>query len=273
MTIAQKNIAFIAAATIALASPVNAVQKPHVHEGSPDDRILHMHYVENDVYHVDLNFRYITMIQFERGETVTAIQIGDSESFQVSRLEKGDVITVKPLIENARTNMNVITNRKRTYTFFLKAVSSGAPDGQNFRINFRYKPHPEDKKTFVSQTSGTQATGRPVNVGYQVQGTTDFVPIEVWDDGVNTWLRYTSTARRPAVFKTDTQGRESVANFTAHPNHRIQLHGLSKNWTLRIGDELVCIRRNPTTKIPPSASRKSVTPVITRAPITTVAKK
>ena len=226
MTVARTVLVPALCATLAMAAPLHAVQKPHVHDGSPDDRILHMHYVENDVYHVDLNFRYITMIQFERGETVTAIQIGDSESFQVSRLQKGDVITVKPLIENARTNMNVITNRKRTYTFFLKAVSSGKPDGQNFRINFRYKPHPEQKKTFVSQTSGTQATGSPVNVGYQVQGTTDFVPIEVYDDGVNTWLRYRSTARRPAIFKTDNKGRESVANFTAHPNHRIQIHGL-----------------------------------------------
>ena len=263
----------MASLTTLFASPSFAVQKPHVHDGNPDDRILHMHYVEDEVYHVDLNFRYITMIQFERGETVTAIQIGDSESFQVSRLQKGDVVTVKPLIENARTNMNVITSRNRTYTFFLKAVSFGAPDGQNFRIAFKYKPHPKEKQTFVSQTSGTVATGRPVNVGYQVQGTTDFIPIEVYDDGVNTWLRYSASARRPAVFKTDAKGRESVANFTAHQNHRIQLHGLSKNWTLRIGDEIVCIRKNPTQSRQQVATRAATSQPVSQKPVITVLRQ
>lgn len=245
--------------TAALSLPVYAVQKPHSHPGSPDDRILHHHYVEGEVYHVDVNLRYSTLIQFERGETISSITTGDSESFQISRLKRGDFITVKPLIPNARTNMNVLTSKNRIYTFYLNAVSDGRQTGQNFRLSFQYKPDPAAKKTFVSQTSGTQATGSRLNAGYQVQGTTDFIPIEVYDDGVNTWLRYTSTARRPAVFKTDKQGRESVANFTAHPNHRIQIHGLSDNWTLRIGDEIVCIRKVPRGAKPRTASSRART--------------
>ena len=214
-----------------------ARQLPQTHIG--DNRLLHFHYKEDDVFQLDLNFRFITMIQFERGETVSAIQIGDSESFQVSRLNRGDVITIKPLIADARTNMNIITS-KRIYTFYIRAVSAGRADGQNFRISFKYgKGH--KPPTFVEATSGTKATGQRVNTRYQLSGKADFAPVEVFDDGVNTWLRYTARARRPAVFETNAKGEEAVINYTSHPNHVVQLHGLSDNWTLRIGDEIICI--------------------------------
>lgn len=223
-----------------LTTVVEARQTAHTHAG--DDRLLHFHYSESDVYQLDLNFRFITMIQFEQGEVVNAIQIGDSESFQVSRLNRGDIITIKPLIPDARTNMNIITS-KRIYTFYVRAVSQGRPEGQNFRISFRYGADQHPAPSFVELTSGTQATGRRVNTDYELSGRGDFVPIDVYDDGVNTWLRYRPDARRPAVFATNSRGEESVINYTAHPNHVVQLHGLSDNWTLRIGDEIVCIRR------------------------------
>lgn len=221
------------------ASSASATDRPQSHVG--DGRILHFHYDAAEVYQVDVNFRFITMIQFEEGEVVNAIQIGDSESFQVSRLNRGDIITIKPLIENARTNMNIITS-KRIYTFYVNAISGGRAEGQNFRIYFKY-PGSGHRHSFESQTSGTEATGQRVNTDYELSGSADFMPTEVFDDGVNTWLKYTSTARRPAVFQTNSDGVEATINYTAHPDHLIQLHGLSQNWTLRIGDEIVCIRK------------------------------
>ena len=235
------KIVLTSALLTALPFAAFAQQRPHTHDG--EQRIMHFHYDERDVFHVDVNFRYITMIQFERGEVVNAIQIGDSESFQVSRLQRGDIVTVKPLIANARTNMNIITS-KRTYTFFLNAVEDGAATGQNFRLAFKYGADAADtRNSFVESTSGTVATGRRSNTNYRLSGDSDFAPLDVYDDGVNTWVRYSPTARRPAVFQTNDIGEESVINYTAHPNHLIQLHGLSKNWTLRIGDEIVCIQR------------------------------
>lgn len=232
----------IIAAALMIALPLQAIatERPQSHKG--DGRILHLHYDEGEVYQIDVNFRYITMIQFEQGEVVNAIQIGDSESFQVSRLNRGDMITIKPLIENARTNMNIVTS-KRIYTFYINAISGGRTEGQNFRIYFKYG-NEGHKETFESQTSGTKASGEMLNTNYLISGKADFVPVQVYDDGVNTWVRYTSTARRPAIFQTNEKGEESVINYTAHPNHLVQLHGLSENWTLRIGDEIVCLKRD-----------------------------
>lgn len=230
----------------ALPSSGTATQLPHQHDGG-DARILHFHYRENEVYQIDLNFRFITQVQFAKGETIRALQIGDSVSFQVTPLKRGDIFTVKPLIEDARTNLNIITN-KRTYTFYLRALPNEeyeARDGTNFRISFEYPADAKRRASFVALTSGTRATGHKWNTAYQLSGRADFAPLEVYDDGVNTWIRYDKAARRPAVFRTDDKGRESLVNHTAHPNHVVQLHGLSDFWSLRIGDELVCIRRTP----------------------------
>ena len=219
----------------------HAVYNPHSHTGG-DARILHFHYKADEVFELDVNFRFITQIQFQKGESIKSIQLGDSASFQVVRLQRGDIITVKPLEQNAKTNMNIITN-KRIYTFFLNAVEGGKTNGQNFRITFKYGNEGKPKPRFTDLTSGTRSTGFKANSNYELSGRADFAPIEVFDDGVNTYLRYTSSARRPAVFSTNFKGEESIVNFTQHPNHLIQLHGMSNNWSLRIDGELICIRK------------------------------
>ena len=46
--------------------------------------------------------------------------VGDTESFQVDPIpELGNVLTIKPHVQGASTNMTVITNR-RTYSFHLR---------------------------------------------------------------------------------------------------------------------------------------------------------
>ena len=213
---------------------------PHQH-GTGDQRITHFHFKDGDVYRVELNFRFITEIRFERGETVTNIQLGDSVGFQVTRLGSGEAITVKPVDPIGVTNMNVETNKRR-YTFLLNA--GDAEDiAQNFRVTFKYPGTEQAPPSFVDLTSGTKVTGRFVNSDYLLGGDADFAPFKVYDDGVNTWIQYRATARRPAIFSVNKMGEEGVVNYTAHPNHWIQVHGLSNQWVLRIDDEEVCIHK------------------------------
>ena len=259
-----------AIALVSITAPAVADQRPHTHAG--DDRLAHFHYSDSDVYHVDLNQKFITSIKFDKGEQVTSIQIGDSESFQVARLKSGDVVTIKPLIATAQTNMNIITSKGRSYTFFLNATSRMSAKGKNFRLSMRFKPDPIGQRGFASRTSGTRSSGRVVNNDYVVAGNADFIPLQVYDDGVNTWLQYAASSRRPAVFSADAKGRESIINFTNHVNHKVQLHGLSDEWVLRIGDEFVCIRRKGGQTTPLGTISKVGRSAVTQTPVITMVR-
>lgn len=236
MKITHTVTAALLAACLSL--PALAEQRPSPSDGDP--RVSVFTYHPNEVYRIDAQFRFITTIEFEPGEIVEAILGGDSESWQVIRLDRGDTISVKPVQENAATNLIVHTDR-RIYTFLLVAKSGGR--ARNFRLSFNYPARdPVLAQNFVDLTAGTQSPGTRVNTDYLAAGESDFRPIEIWDDGVNTYMRFTPSARRPALFTTDAEGHDTVVDSTQHPSHVLQLHGLSERWTLRIGGEFVCIR-------------------------------
>ncbi|MEM7242346.1 MAG: TrbG/VirB9 family P-type conjugative transfer protein [Pseudomonadota bacterium] len=231
-----------------LALPIFAEEQPHSHDEG-NKRITHFHYEKDKVYRVDVNQRFVTQVQFERGEVVQSIQVGDSKLFQWDRLESGRALTIKPKAPDATTNLTVQTNR-RLYSFIVVAVNDDEYDRlevASFLISFKYGGAEVRPKSFVEKTRGTFSSGLAINTNYQVSGKADFKPVAVFDDGVNTYVRYTPEARRPAIFQTDAEGQESNVNFTAHPDHLIQIHRLSDFFSLRIGNELVCIRRVPKT--------------------------
>lgn len=130
-----------------------------------DPRIKQYTYERDTVYRLDLYMRFITALQFGDGENIESVQVGDSESWQIIRLARGYVLSVKPLIEGAYTNMTVYTDR-RVYTFELRARSErmGSPN-LNYRINFRYADEERAKQAAIRERQN-----RPRNVDYYVAG-------------------------------------------------------------------------------------------------------
>ena len=62
-----------------------------------DNRIKQLVYNENTVYRLDMHTNFISTVQFGKNEIVESIQVGDSASWQIIRLKRGDVISIKPL--------------------------------------------------------------------------------------------------------------------------------------------------------------------------------
>ena len=67
-----------------------------------DPRIKQYTYVKDTVYRLDVAMKIITSIEFAPGEAIDSVLMGDSESWQVIRLQSGNVLAVKPLIEGAK---------------------------------------------------------------------------------------------------------------------------------------------------------------------------
>lgn len=214
-----------------------------------DARIKQFTYSKDTVYRLDLAMKFITSIEFLPGESIDSVLMGDSESWQVTRLQSGHVLALKPLIAGARTNMTVYTSQN-TYTFELRATS--APAGSSalsYRIGFRY---PERETARAASQRREQA--RPRDPNYYVAGRAPFRPVAVYDDGRRTYFEFPRDAPRPAIFRVDEAGRESIINVRETETGSV-VTGASDRWTLRIGDEEICVAHERVIKSVPGGRR------------------
>jgi len=93
------TIAIVFGAAILSSIPASAEQAPVPLPA--DARIKQFVYNENTVYRLDMHTNFISTVQFGKNEVVESIQVGDSASWQIIRLKRGDVISIKPLNSDA----------------------------------------------------------------------------------------------------------------------------------------------------------------------------
>lgn len=223
---------------LALALPAAALAEATPQGGPLDIRIRYATYNENQVFRIETDLRHSTTIHFGRGERFEAVIVGDTESFQVDPIpELGNVLTIKPHVAKASTNMTVITNR-RSYSFHLREGSIPNRTGMFFEVRFRY---PEDERR--ARTNTPKGFEAPRNYAYLIAGESDFRPASVYDDGRYTYFTFPENGRQPAIFKSDDQGRERTVNWTQDGN-TVRVLGVNDYWTLRIDDEALCIARD-----------------------------
>ena len=223
-----------------LACPENALAEATPQGGPKDIRIRYAAYDVEQVFQIETDLRHATTIQFGQGERFEAVIVGDTESFQVDPIpELGNVLTIKPHVQSASTNMTVITNR-RSYNFHLREGSIPGRRGTFFEVRFRY---PDDTRR--ARAADTQAKGfqSKRNYNYKIAGKGDFQPVSIYDDGRFTYFTFPGTGRQPAIFKADDQGRERTVNWTQAGN-TVRVSGVNSFWTLRLGESAICIYRD-----------------------------
>lgn len=199
-----------------------------------DPRVRSVMFQENDVVRVDTKLRFITAIEFATGETVKAVLAGDTKSFEIVRLKSGNVISIKPLVRRARTNVNIYTDR-RTYVL---DVREGRRKRLTHRVRFDYPAPPPDEAQLIA--AGV-IPGPAIARDYSAAGTADFRPIEAWDDGTATYFRFSRNARRPAIFWSDETGADYATNTTQIDGNTVKVNLIRDRWTFRIGDQVVCV--------------------------------
>lgn len=204
-----------------------------------DTRIKQFVYNENTVYRLDMHTNFISTVQFGKSEVVESIQVGDSASWQIIRLKRGDVISIKPLNSDAVTNMTVYTDR-RVYSFELRAHrgKAGHRQNHNFRTTFKYPTG------VVSEFGNAITSKRGRNFDYFVAGEAEFQPIEVFDNGKQTFFTFSETGPLPAVFRVGIGGKEYIVNSRTS-GRQIIVDGVHKLWTVRIGEAAICVSNGP----------------------------
>ena len=212
-----------------------------------DSRVKVVTYHESDVYQVRGHYGYSTVIELSPKERIETISLGDTQSWQVMKPGKPNIMFIKPLEEDAATNMTVITD-KRMYTFELTAnqAYSHRSSDLTFRLKFHYADDATQELAYIGSVSeahykpleGTNATD--LNFDYSYSGSKRLRPVRAFDDGVFTYFQFDDFDVMPAVFAVDENGNERLVNFNVQGKY-VVVSGLGSQFTLRDGETATCI--------------------------------
>jgi type IV secretion system protein VirB9 len=106
--------------------------------GASDIRIKKYIYNPDEVYLVILHDGFQTTIEFEDGETIDTMSMGEAAAWTITPVNHR--LFIKPLEKNVKTNMVVITNR-RIYNFDLVSAEfteDTEPDSLVYQVRFLY---------------------------------------------------------------------------------------------------------------------------------------
>ena len=226
--------------------------------GFQDARIKTNVYDPGEVYRVVSHFGFVTSIQFKKGEMVESVQLGDSVSWSVERLARGDMLSIVPLEEAARgTNMTVTTDA-RIYVFDMVARHAASPDAPEMTFLYRFD-YPitaaeiEAEATaraaeaakidgFDDVLRSAETNGEALNGAYRATGAALLTPKAMIDDGAKTYLRFRKGSSHPATFLVARDGSESSVNTSTLADGTLVIHQTGRAFTLRgRGGQTVCI--------------------------------
>ena len=240
------------AAALLCATPALALQEPR--PIATDSRIRTVRYSPNEVYQFIGHYGYQSAIEFEADEQIQTVSIGDSVSWMVN--PAGNRLFLKPIDQNALTNMTVITN-KRSYLFELHAEETQDIRDREmvFAMRFIYPQADQSQMDFTTFEAFPDIEKEPekFNFRYTIRGSNVIEPIRIFDNGEFTYFEFRDkNAEIPAFFSVDSDGNEELVNFRKRGNY-IVVERVSPRFTLRRGPDILCVY-NETMKVVPVPS-------------------
>lgn len=213
-----------------------------------DSRIKTLVYNENDVYRLMTHYGYQSNIEFSTRENIETISLGDRIGWQV--VPAGRRLFIRPLAEDAHTNMTVITN-KRAYQFDLYSGSGDLKPAEDLAYVVRFYYPEEDRSApppvaaapaSAMQLTHAVETARPaadrLNFRYTFTGPDALAPVKVFDDGQATYFQL----RREAVITVVSKdGKETPVRPTMTSDGFLKVPVVSGKFTLHYGKDFVCV--------------------------------
>lgn len=230
------------AATALMSAPAYAVReaKPI----STDHRLQSVVYSPNEVYKFTGHYDYQSMIEFEDDEEINTVSMGNSVTWQV--VPATNRLFLKPIQDDALTNMTVVTN-KRIYNFELHArEAEGIDDPQLiFVMRFVYgRSSGLAVNNYFDSVPDPMLEPQKYNFNYSITGVEEISPIRIFDDGEFTYFEFRDkNADVPAFFMVHSDGSESIINFRTRGNY-IVVERVASQFTLRNGRDIVCVFNN-----------------------------
>ncbi len=210
-----------------------------------DHRVRTVMYQPDEVVKFVGHYGFQSAIEFEPGESIQTISMGDATGWLLSPIENR--LFLKPIDQDATTNMTLITNR-RTYLMELHAREATAIDDEEmvFVMRFIYPGQVAEAQAvsnYMDSVPILDAMENPekYNFAYTISGPERLSPIRIFDDGEFTYFQFRDkNADIPAFFLVDGKGNESIVNFRMRDDF-VVVERVGGKFTLRYGDEVVCV--------------------------------
>lgn len=207
-----------------------------------DHRVRVVMYQPDQVYRFIGHYRFESAIEFAPDEEIRTISMGDSTAWMMN--PSGNLLFLKPIEQNATTNMTLITT-KRTYLFELHAEEASDIDAKDMTFIMRFiYPGEGDMQTvshYLDSVPDTSLNPGKYNFKYAISGPDTIAPIRIFDDGQFTYFKFRDkNAEVPAFFQVDDHGDESLINYRVRGDY-IVVERVAKRFTLRHGADVVCV--------------------------------
>jgi len=224
----MRSLALLALGLTCLAAPAGAVTP---HPGAGDPRIHEVLYDPSEVVELHGVLGFQLSLEFDPGERIENVAIGDSLGWQVTPNRKANLLFVKPMSQRPPTNMTVVTNLRR-YNFQLSVRGRANPRSIPFTVRFLY-PEP-----MIARVEPPPPAAPPVdrNHAYTYQGSAKAVPTQLFDDGEATYFAFAQNDDLPAIYAVDADGGEAVVNSHMRDGY-IVVDRLAPAFVLRRGEE------------------------------------
>jgi len=209
---------------------------------SSDNRVKQVPYDLNQVYELVGTYGYQTSIEFEADEMVKVVALGDTIAWQSMPFRNR--VFLKPVEDNADTNMTVITT-KRTYYFQLSSQKKRT--GQSYLVRFVY-PNARITSYNVEQetpagTAPVTSTGTPgsPNINYGYSGDKEAIGLQaVMDDGQFTKFLMKKGADLPQFYRVLPNGTEAMVDAHREGEYWV-VKRLGSMFVVRNGNAYICV--------------------------------
>lgn len=232
----------MAVTMLALAAGAHGAQLPE--PGSKDARIRFATYDPYDVVTIHTRVGLLTQIVLEKDEEIVDMTGGDVEGWGVATKQARNGVFLKPAAELADANLHVVTN-KRTYSFDLKMAKKAKGEIGFMTVYFLY---PESVKANEIKARESDEVRHLLDVAvpagnrrYTVQGSSDLAPIEAWDDGRTTFLRFRARSTIPAIYEASEEGAPARIENVNVKDDVVQVQGIRRKLVLQSGKLSACV--------------------------------
>lgn len=220
----------------------NAAQEPVPSKGDPRIRVVD--YDPDNVVTIYGTVGTSTMVLFEQDEHLVDMVGGDTDAWQAASTGKRNGVFFKPAVTAPSTNIQIITD-KRTYNFDMKLAAKKEPGYLTVRFRYPVIEQALDAKAKGQERIETllELANAVRNRNYTVQGAGELSPVEAWDDGTITYLRFPARGQLPAIYAAAGEGDEleRVGNVTVASDGTVEIHSVRRKFVLRSGSLVACV--------------------------------
>ncbi len=225
---------------------LSALLLPAAASAAGDPRIRQARYDSKAVTMLHGCTGFQSTLAFAPGEQIENIALGNAALWQAVPNKRSDLLFLKPIVHNGRTNMTVVTDHHR-YAFDLVARDDASCRAGRitYDLQFTYPDEPPAPSP-IAAASPPPPPPPPLpadadlpapaarNTAYSFTGATPNVPERVFDDGHSTWLRWGDGVSAPAVYTLGPDKTETLLNYTMRGDYMV-VDGVSPVFVLRSG--------------------------------------